>query len=74
MPKLTAQDGAIWHFEEDLGAAFEGIPLGAKVPMFYDPAAPARHVVGAGISLRRVLGVGFVSLPFLLSGIWILFG
>jgi hypothetical protein len=72
--KLAAEDGRTWLFEEDLGPAGERFELGARAPIWYDPEDPARHVVGLGVSLGRVLSTALLSLPFLLIGLWILLG
>jgi hypothetical protein len=71
--RFTTQDQQTLTYEEDLGTRGESFAIGAKVPVWYDPDSPARHVVGAGTTRKSVLGVALLGLPFFLSGLWILF-
>lgn len=70
--RFQTPDAREWTFEEDLGAAAEAFPLGSRVPIYYDPGAPERHVVGKGTRLRSVLWLLFLSVPVVGTGFWLL--
>jgi hypothetical protein len=72
--RFTTREGRELTFEEDLGYAGEGLPLGEEVPLYYDPKDPARHVVGRGARLRGVFLTALLCLPFWAIGLWIALG
>lgn len=72
--RLALPDGNSLTFEEDLGGRAESLPVGAKLPIVYDPADPLRHVVGDGVTRKSLLGAALLGMPFFLAGLWVLLG
>jgi hypothetical protein len=67
-------DAKQYAFEEDIGRAADFLKVGQEAPLWYLPHDPNRHVLGKGVTIWSTLGVFFLSVPFLVMGLWVLLG